>query len=208
MLRCENNETPDFMAYRMRLKRPKALSYPTESYFGTYHVDQIRALPKANHWLKKKTRGLLVFFFTSPEADEEDRNNRKRQRAAERSGERYEPIAPRFVYVPLEPGHALWVSIPIPLETTVENAIADALWRPISDEFVGILKWYTNFIDDLDLSLNYTVAEPTQQFVHDYNDNVESNTPMGLLINYIGDLKNDGSAHPRRMPPHGFPCIV
>ena len=199
-------EPPDFMKYRMRLNSPNGLTSAARSYTGSFLVHQFRSLPVANQWLKKKTRGLLVFFFTSVEAAAESRATKQRQREAARAGECYAMPSPRHVYIPLEPGGMLWMSVPV--NSCIEETVTEALWYKIPDEAIEILKWYTNFLDDVQLPLNMTVHHTTQSFVHDYNAYLASGESMGRLGKYTGMLKNDGGVHRLRSPDHDFPCIV
>lgn len=158
--------------------------------------------------MRRKTRGLLVFYFTSADAVAESRLTKKRERVCERTGDALPTRPPGHAYVPLEPGGSLWMTVPVPHKSTLQQAVSDALWRPISDEAKEILKWYASFLDDMELPLNMTTAEPTQRFVEDYNARSLTNVPMGNLIEYTGDLQNDGTTHPLRRPDHPFPCIV
>lgn len=199
---------PEYFKFRIRLSSPNAHSLPASAYRGAFSVDQMRALPLAGEWMRRKTRGLLVFYFTSSEAVEASRMIKKRERACQRAGEA-PPTRPQgHVYVPLEPGGSLWMTIPVPPESTPEQAVSDALWRPISDEAKEILKWYASLLDDTELPLNLTTSEPTRRFVEDYNTRSHTNAPLGNLIKYTGELQNDGTTHPLRRPEHPFPCLV
>lgn len=194
--------TAGYTEFRIRLAAPKALTLPSSAYDGPFYATQVRALPASGKWLRKKTRGLLVFYFTSPEAILESRLRKKRARAQRDGADDLPP--PAHVYIPLEPGGMLWMTLPVPPETTAQQAVTDALWRPISADAIEILKWYACFLDDMDLPLNLTTAEPTQRFVRDYN----GADTMGNLIEYTGMLHNDGSTHPLRKPEHSFPCLI
>lgn len=207
---------PDFVEYRLRLPAAKPIAFPTDTY-PSAKLDHTRAYVSAppNKWICKKTRGLCAFYFTSQEAIEWIRLCRKRARAAERAGEAYTSPSPAHVYIPLEPGHLLWMSIAVPDGCTTEDAVTEALWGKISPDAATLLKWYSEFLDDINLPLNLTTSEPTQHFVREYNALAESGlyvtepiVPTGLLVDYIGPLKNDGSVHPQRRPKYPLPCVV
>ena len=206
---CDDTHTvPEYFKFRIRLSSPKALSLPSSAYSGAFSVGQVRALPLAGEWMRRKTRGLLVFYFTSAEAVAESRMIKKRERACQRTGDPPPTRLPGHVYVPIEPGGSLWMTVPVPHGSTPEQAVSDALWRPISEEAKEILQWYASFLDDVDLPLNFTTAEPTRRFVEDYNARSLTKAPLGNLIDYTGDLQNDGTTHPLRRPEHPFPCLV
>jgi hypothetical protein len=202
------SKEPVFMQHRYKLDAPTAQRLPANSYNGSYTVESFLASPPVNTWLKKKTRGLRVFYFFPPEAAKIHRLQQKKVRLAERSGEESPETAPSYVYLPLDPGYMLWFAVEVPKDYTPTEAVTEALWSPISADATRALAWFVAFLDDPSLPMEYTLHENTRVFVRDYDRHVSSGEPMGVLHKYVGDLKNDGSVHKQRRPGTNFPCVV
>ena len=193
--------------YRLRLGRAEPGTMPESTYRGRLRISQpMRSTPPANTWMRKRTRGLIVFYFSHLAASEEHRQRRKQRRKLEHCGEKPELPPPSFVWIPLEPSRHLWVTLPVPDGMTHQEAVKEALWSPITEDVRTALEWWVNFIDDKELPLNYSTAMQTQRFARDL---LSGAPPSGLLIEYIGDLVNDGSVDHCRQPELSeFPCLI
>lgn len=202
-------EVENFMKYRYRLKASSAADLPTKTYRdGNIVVDVFTAVPPPDTWLTKKTRGLNVFYFTCKAAVQEYRLLKKRSAddADDADGVSQESS---YVYLPLEPGHMLWAAFKIDENSTVADTVEELLWRPITENVAEIIDWFVNFLDDDDeIGIKFTVSDTTKSFVRDYTNFKENGTPMGNLVKYIGELKNDGSFHSKRRPSIPIRCII
>ena len=197
----------DHLSYRLRLDEGVAEMRPEHSYTGRLAICQaMRPLPPSKTWIKKRTRGGLVFYFAHPNAMLENSKRQRLRRTAERCGETPALPPPSFVWLPLEPSRHLWMTLEVLVGRTAQEAIEEALWSPISDDARDILKWWVGFVDDREVPLNYSVSKPTQRFAREL---ANCETPDGLLVDYVGELVNDGSVDPVRRPELvEFPCLV
>ena len=214
MSSAENKDTngssePRFMQYRYKLGAPTASILPSNAYHGGCVVESYMASPPVSTWLKKKTRGLRVFYFLSEEAASFERLRCKKRRLLERAGKEPDPDEhARYFYLPLEPGQMVWLAFRVPTNATLQEAVTEALWTQIDKDAIEALEWFVRFIADPDIHLNYTLHECTKTFIKDLECRRESGQAMGHLERYIGPLKNDGSVHARRRPGREFPCVV
>jgi hypothetical protein len=212
------SKIPKHYSQRLLLGVAEPIRFPHHAFRGKFIPSApVRMPPPENAWTTKKTRGLLVFFFTSHSAAAEHRERRKQRRAMERREEVVELPPTSHVYIPLDPLKHVWMSIDVRQGMTHEEAIAEALWSPITAEAAAILDWFLCFLDDEVRSLDLTMPMPTQRFARDflvYSDAYEASPesaklPNGLLRSYIGDLLNDGTLDTTRHPEHSeLPCYV
>jgi len=210
VLRTMNESTePLFMQYRYKLSAPTAATLPSNAYHGNLKVETFVASAPVSTWIRKKSRALRVFYFLSEEVVQANRLETKKRRLLEKAGEDTTlPNDPSHFYLPLEPGQMLWLAFPVPSGATVEEAVTEALWSPISKEAALALRWFTTYLYDPEITPTYTLHESTATFLHDYKLHCIEGTPMGMLSNYIGTIQNDGSVHARRRPGTSYPCVV
>jgi len=202
------------MQFRYQLGPPTNVTMHSNSYQGTSTVQCTLAGAPPNTWLKKRTRGLRVFYFLSNEAATEARLLQKKRKVLEYSSSlESKPVdkgkkTPNHFLLPLDPGGMLWFSFAVPPGSTVEEAVDDVLWSPICNEAQQALDWFVNYLSDSEIELDKTLHHLTKKFVSDYESNLDGGEPMGVLNAYIGNLNNDGSVHARRSPEFDFQCVV
>ena len=110
------------------------------------------------------------------------------------------------MWIPLEPSRHLWVTLPVPRGATAQEAVNEALWSPITEDVRGVLKWWVEFLDDAKVPLQYSTSKETQRFARDL---LSGEPPSGLLVDYIGELVNDGTVDKCRQPELSeFPCLL
>lgn len=182
-----------------------------ETYRGRLAIcEPIRVLTPGGVKLKKGTRALTVFYFAHADAIVEHQERCIQRRKLSLCGEKPELPPPSFVWIPLDPAHHLWVTLPVRPGLTHREAVDEALWSPISDDVRDVLTWWVNFVSDDEVPLNYSVGKETQRFARDLvSGEGRDEPPSGLLVHYIGELANDGSVHRERRPElYEFPCLV
>ena len=204
------SEEPLFMQYRYKLSAPTAATLPSNAYNGNLSVESFIASAPVSTWIRKKSRALRVFYFLSDQVVAANRLETKKRRLLEKAGEDTTtlPDDPSHFYLPLEPGQMVWLAFPVPSGATLEEAVTEALWSPISKDAALALHWFTTYLYDPEITLKYTLHESTVAFLYDYKRHCIEGAPMGTLSSYIGPIQNDGSVHARRRPGTSYPCVV
>ena len=157
---------------------------------GTQRAEYAMRAAPANVWIKKGSRGLLSLYVTSLAARRAARK-RRADADADAGPSNAEP-SDTFVYIPLEPGNALWFAIPVAPGKTLKRAVSEILWQPPSEEMKDALRWFCAVMLDQTVS-NQTISEEdvlaagTRSFKRD----LEAGGEMKNLINYCGDVWRD-----------------
>ena len=233
MVDSKPSAIPEYLQMRYRLSSTeKPFPMPLEGFGGLKFDEKAISRPPINTWVSKKSRGLAVCFFSSEEArafgtfeskaNSKTKNTKKRKVGnvdgeeakgeAEAEGEAEgEAERKKFVYLPLEPGGHLWVSVRVLKGQSVQEAVEDVLWRPICEDFVRVLTWYVAYLDDHDLPLQFTLHPKTRRFVRDLKrsrdrEAKENEFRWCALREYV-EIKNDGSTHPNRTPSLDLACV-
>ena len=116
---------PAYVQERMQLSDCSPVSVPTN--FGRYSVVEQKRAPLPGLWHKKRTRGLTAFLLVDLDALERDWDSNQ-------------------VFVPLEPGKNLYVGLP--LKSSVGSTITDFLYRPLDDELVDAVRFYSTYVTE------------------------------------------------------------
>lgn len=162
---------------------------------------------------KKKTRGARLFYLTPrravEDAEEAQRKRRKRRRLGEDTADA--DLFKGYLYIPLEPGRRLWAALKVPDGMSEMDAIEEALWLPISPEFVDALAFFTRFLNDGTIPLEETVDSHTLDFFNDYQnaikeDEFKRKLDLGVLAKYTGPLEL--RALDTDSQPYNFPVYV
>ena len=162
---------------------------------------------------KKKTRGRRLFYITPrravEDAEEAQRKRRKRRRLGEDTADA--DLFKGYLYIPLEPGRRLWAALKVPDGMSERDAIEEALWLPISPEFVDALAFFTRFLNDGTIPLEETVDPHTLDFFNDYQnaikeDEFKRKLDLGVLAKYTGPLEM--RALDTDSQPYNFPVYV
>lgn len=182
---------PEYLAKRLKLGPSTLPLLKIEE----YSCSVARAWSPPTVWSHKKTRANLVFYYTH---ESHGGRRKKRPRDDDDDAIDAEATTDAIVYIPLEPGHRLWVSVRV-------DQLDDLLWRRMPKAFEAMIQWYVSFLQDSQLSHELTLHSKTLLFLKDMSDASESKKNLNVYI----ELENDGSVHPERRPPvHSFRCLV
>ena len=156
---------------------------------GTQRAEYAMRAAPANVWIKKGSRGLLSLYVTSLAARRAARK-RRADADADAGPSNAEP-SDTFVYIPPEPGNALWFAIPVAPGKTLSARFPKscaATDRGHERRAAMVLcRHVDQTISNQTVSEEDVLAAGTRSFKRD----LEAGGEMKNLINYCGDVWRD-----------------
>jgi hypothetical protein len=183
-----NEMVPKFLSERFLLGEESDDSHTMPVEVAGFEIARMFVGAVPNVVRKRRTRGAMRFYCTSEEARSAFRKVRKRSRDDQKTN------SDEFVYLCLEDGLGLWVSLKV--DGQPHKAIHDALNKPISDEFALLLYEFILFIGD-----ENCISDKTLAFKTDFETDAIGEF---TLSKYVGLLA--GKPRAVQAPDYSFAC--